>query len=184
MIKKEMSKSEIEEELGKRGDFVNMGDLARLLKEDISIDMKKFVCLKLADIYIKKKLFSEAAKMYNTLAINSIAFTEKIKHHVKEAELYIKAGEFQKVDEAMNRAMNQGNSVEKNEIYITIKHIYKREAEKYEEEKRRNHALKLYERLMHMKLSEVEKQELKPKLLELYDKLGKTKEYMLLKKVE
>ena len=38
------------------------------------------------------------------------------------------------------------------------------------------------EKLMDMKISDIEKQELKEKLLNSYDKLGKTKEYFALKK--
>lgn len=177
-----MSKSEIEKELDKRGDFVAIDELTKFSRQDLSIDMKKFVYLRLAGIYERKGMLSDAARMFNNVALASIAFSEKIKSHVKEAELYIKAGNFEKVDEAMKKAMREANASQKAEIYFAVKDFYKRQAEIYEKEMKRNHASKIYERLLQMNMGDLEKQEIKEKLLDLYDKLGRFKEYNLLKK--
>lgn len=171
-----MSKSEIEKELEGKGDFVQMDYLTRFLKDSLGIEMKKFVFLRLAEIYEKKGMFNDAAKMFNDAALISIAFSEKIKNHVKEAELHIKSGNFEKVDEAVKKAMRDANASQKAEILFVIKNFYKRQAEIYEKERRRNNASKIYEKLLQMKLSEQEKQEIKEKLLELYEKLGRSKE--------
>ena len=137
------------------------------------MDMKKFVFLKLTVLYEKVGMLEEAAKNYDNAAMVSIAFSEKINHYIKEAELYIKADDFEKSDGAMKKAMSQANSTEKNDIYFTIKDFYKRQAEAYEKNLKRTHAAKIYEKLLEMRISDLERKEIKEKLLEIYDKLGK-----------
>lgn len=177
-----MNKQEIEDFLNSKGDFVKIDHLTRFLKEDIPVDIKKFVYLKLAEIYEKKGMFNEAAKMFDNIALLSIAFSKKIKNYVKEAGLFIKAGYFDRADEAVRKAMGEANASEKAEIHFTIKEFYKKQALIYEKEKRRNHAARIYEKLLEMSLGEEEKQEIKKKLMELYDKLGRVRDYIRLKK--
>ncbi len=177
-----ITKHEIAEELAKKGEFVQMGYLSDLLKKDTSTDAKLFICIKLAELYEKRRLYTEAAKVHHIAAIISMKFEDKIKHHLRETEFYIKAGNFLLADDAMKKAMSQANSSERNGIYETIKQFYLTQAEVYEKEKRRNHASKIYEKVLEMRVGDVERQRIKQRLLELYDKLGKTKEYFKLKK--
>ncbi len=182
MLYSGISKSDIEKELEGKGDFVQIAYLTEILEKKLPIDIKKFICLKLEEIYEKKFMFKDAAKMFDNVALISIAFSEKIKYHMKEAELYIKAGDFECVDDAMKKAMNDANASEKAEIYFIIKNFYKKQAEIYEKKMKRNHAAKIYEKILHMNIPEAEKEEIKRKLLGLYEKLGKLKEYFILKK--
>ncbi len=183
MLSKEMRKHEIEEDLKGKGDFVQIDHLNRFLKESLSMDTKKFVYLKLAEIYEKRSMFSDAAKMYDNAAMISITFSDKVKQYVKETELYIKAGFFDRADEAMKKAVGTASTAEKDRIYTSIKDFYKRQAEVYEKELRRSHAVSIYERVLEMKINDLERQEIRKKLLGLYEKLGKIKEYAALKKV-
>ena len=177
-----MIKSEIEEELTGKGDFVQIDYLTTFLKESLSRDMKKFVFIKLARLYEKTNMLKEAAKNYNNAALISIPFSEKMNYFVKEAELYVQAGDFEKADLARKKAMSEANSIEKNEIYFTIKEFYKKAAEDYEKDLKRAHAARIYEKLLEMKINDIERKEIQERLMGLYDKLGKTKEYLLLKK--
>jgi len=184
MLHKNISKHEIEEKLAGKGDFVQLDFLTNFLKTEHHLDfhLQKFLYSKLAEIYERVNMLVDSAKMFDKLAIISIAFSEKIKNYIKETELYIKMGFFDRADEAMHKALNQANEMEKQDIYFAIKDFYKRQAEVYEKEKRRNHALKIYEKLLEMHTSDVEKKEIKKKILELYEKLGKLKEYFILKR--
>ena len=177
-----MVKSEIEEQLAGKGNFIQIDYLTRFLKEPLTMDMKKFVFLKLAELYEKTSMLKDAAKNYDNAAMVSIAFSEKINHYIKEAELYIRADDFEKSNEAMKKAMSQANSSEKEEIYLTVKNFYKQKAEAYERNLKRAHAAVVYEKLLEMKISDPEKKEIREKLLGIYDRLGKTKEYLILKK--
>ena len=81
----------------------------------------------------------------------------------------------------MKKAMLEANSVQRNEIFTTIKNIYKQQAEIFEKNLKRIHAVKAYEKLVEMRPSESEREQLRNKLLDLYEKLGRRKEYFLLK---
>ncbi|MFA4953216.1 MAG: hypothetical protein WC584_03265 [Candidatus Pacearchaeota archaeon] len=182
MLNKNISKEEIEKTLQGKGDFVKIDHLSELLKENLPFETKKYVCIKLADIYEEKSMLVDAAKMYEIIGIAAVAFSEKMKYYVKEAELFIKAGQFERADEAMKKAIGLGNASEKTEIYFVIKEFYKKQAGVYERELRRNHAAKMYEKLLEMKISEAEREEIKEKLLKMYEKLGKVKEFFNLQK--
>ncbi|MBU2104906.1 MAG: hypothetical protein KKF67_04015 [Nanoarchaeota archaeon] len=176
MIYDGISKSEIEEYVGKRGDFINIDYLSGLLKKELPFDVKKFVHLKMIEIYEHLKMFADAARVYESLAIISLAFSEKVKYYVKETESYIKAGAFDKADKALNKAIGEANSIEKDEIYYSIKDFYLRLAENYENQMKINHASRVYEKLIKMRMTDYEKKHLKEKLIRLYEKLGKFKE--------
>ena len=182
MLKSGMTKSEIEQELKGKGDFVQIDHLGRFLKEQMALDTKKFVFLKLASLYEKASMLHDSAKMYDNAAEISIPFVEKIKHYTKEAELYVKAGSFDRVELAMRKALAQGNFKEKEDIYTSIKMLYKEQANVCEKELRRNQALKFYEKILEMRISEQERREVKEKILELYKKLGKLHESLALEK--
>ena len=182
MLKINMTKSEIEQELSGKGTFVQIDDLNRLLKEPIGIDMKKFIFLKLSSLYEEGKLLGEAAKMYENAASLSIAFAEKINNYMKAVEFYVKLGSFDRVEETMRKAMGEANSREKDEIQISLKQMVKARAEELESEMKRSHAVKFYERLLEMRLSDQERREVKERLLDLYRKLGKFHEALAIEK--
>jgi len=179
-----MTKSEIEKELAGKGDYVQIDYLTRFLKEPLSMDMKKFAYLKLADIYEKVDMLKDAAKNYESVSTFSVTFVEKIKHFMRAAELCIRAAEFDKAEESMKKAMAEANSMQRNEIYSTMKNLYKQQAETFEKNSKKIHAVKAYEKLIEMKISNPERIELKEKLLNLYEQLGRRKEYFLLKSRE
>ena len=181
MLKRGMSKSEIEKELEGKGDFVQLDYLINFLKEDLPTDVRKFVMLKIAEMYETKSMFNEAGKIYNNLAIFSIPFSEKVRYHVKEAESYIKGGSFREADYATSKAMNQANTFEKNDIMSSIKQFYRRQAEMYEKNMRRNNATRLYEKLLELSSTETERKPIREKLMDLYQKLGKFREYNIMK---
>lgn len=171
-----VSKSEIEKFLESRGDFMQIDYLVSLLKREHPLDVKKYISLRLAGIYERKRMFSDAARVMDALAIMSIAFSEKIRFHIREAEFFARDGEFEKADRAMRKAMNQANSVEREEIYAVMKDFYKKLGEEYETQIKRNTATKIYERLLMMRMTDTEKKEIQERLIELYEKLGKFRE--------
>jgi len=179
-----LSKEDIEEKISGKGDYVQMDYLSGLIKEKLPRETKHFIYLKLTMIYERRGMLTDSARMCEGLAMISIAFSEKIKHYVKATELYIKAGSFDNADYALKKALSEANATERAEIYFAVKEFYKRQAEAYERELRRNNAVRIYEKLLEMKISEVERKEIKEKLMNLYEKLGRFKELKTLKKLE
>ncbi len=183
MLKPEMTKSEIEKSLQGKGNFVQIDHLNRFLKEhQLSMDTKKFIFLKLASLYEASKLYGETAKAYDNAASVSLTFAEKIKHYTKAAESYVRLGALDRVDEAVRKAMVEANTREREEIQATVKMMYKAQAAALEAELKRNQAVKFYEKLLNMRLSDQERKEVRERLLGLYRKLGKLHEALALEK--
>ena len=182
VLSKDMAKSEVEAFLKGKGDFVQIDHLSRMVKEkDLATDKKRFLYQKLAELYDKKNMFIEAAKMYNNISILSTTFKEKTDAHVRECEFYIKGGDLIMMDEALKKALGEAHQREKEGIFSAVKDFCKRQAEVYAKERRRANAIKLYEKLLQMRLSESERQEVKTKLMALYEQTGKIKEYLTIK---
>jgi tetratricopeptide (TPR) repeat protein len=171
-----MSRSEIERELNGKGDFVQIDYLTRFIAQKPPLHEKKFAFMKLIEIYEGKKMFNDIAKIYNNLVILAISPQEKIDSLIKETKAYIQGGQFDEADSVMRRVMDGVTIVRKADIYEDIKNFYKKQAEVYEKESKRNHAIKVYEKLLGMKITDAERNEAKAKLLGLYEKLGKFKE--------
>jgi tetratricopeptide (TPR) repeat protein len=176
MLNKGMSKSEIERELNGKGDFVQIDYLNRFIMQKPPLYEKKFAFMKLIEIYEAKKMFNEIGKIYSDLAILAVSPQERIDSLTKEIKSYIQSGRFDEADAIMRRAMDEVNITKKADIYEDIKSFYKKQAEVYGKEAKRNHAIKIYEKLLGMRISENERNDVKKKLLDLYEQLGKFKE--------
>jgi len=176
-----MHKKEIEEILEGKGDFVKMDYLERYLKKMPPIEMRKFAYLKLAEIYLKKEMYLSAARDFKNAAINSVTFREKRENFLNESKAWISSFEFDEADKALKRALSEGNFKEKKEIYEEFVNFFKKQIKKIEEKNKPGHLIKIYEKFLKLKVDEKSKEEIMEKLLSLYEKLGKTKEYILLK---
>lgn len=183
MLHKDMHKHEIEEALNDKGEFIQIHHLTKLLEEELPVDIKKYIILRLATLYESRKMFNDCAKMHENAEKYSIAFSEKRKYMVKAAELYIEAGNFENADYSMKKAMNNANDIEKQDIAFTVKKFYMDKAEEFEKSLKRAHAVKIYEKLLEMNINEAERIEIKEKLLGLYEKLGRMQEYYKLKRM-
>ncbi len=95
-LTKEMTKSEIEREVSKWGEYVQIDNLTRFLKTNpgIPVDVKKFVNQKLGEVYEKRKMFFDSAISYEKVAELCILQPEKIKNFLKAVNSYIKSGNF------------------------------------------------------------------------------------------
>lgn len=177
-----MTKLEIEKELSGKGDYVLIDNITRFAKENIPTDIRKFIYTKLAEIYEKRNMFADAADIHGRLAEISVTPSEKGNSFVKETEDYIKAGFFDKADLAIKKIITVVKASERPAIMISIKEFYKNQAKNYEKEKRRSLAVKTYEKLLTLNISDAEKDEINQKLLGLYKELGMIGQYMVMQK--
>ena len=180
---KERNRREVEERLKSMGDYVKIHYLTTCLKQPIDFDTKRFAFLKLGELYENKKMYLDAAKMMMNAAPINTTFQGKITDFVKAAELFIKTENFEDADIAFDKAMACGNEREKLEIKQKKMDFYKSRALYYFDNDKRHSALLAYEKLLTFNLIEPERREVQSKLLYLYERLGKIKEYNNLRRV-
>lgn len=181
ILRKEMTKIEIEKELNRQGDYVQIDTITRFLKENPAMDLKKFLYTKLTEIYERRNMFIDEAEVYNRLIDIALTPSEKVNCLVKATECYIKAGVFDKADLMMSKVTGQVKELERRKIVNSIIEFYKKQALVYEKEKRRNRAVKTYEKILSMNILDSEKKEVKQRLVKLYQELGMVGEYMKIK---
>jgi tetratricopeptide (TPR) repeat protein len=181
MLTKNMLKSDIERELSGRAEFTQMDMLERYLKLMPPIEMRKFAYLKLAEIYLGRRMFNDAAKALGNAAVNCLTFREKVECLIKVTKAYIDAGNFEEADKSLKKALLESEQRNRKNIYEDIVEYYNKQAESLNKGGKKGHASKYYEKLLKMKINDEKKEEIKSKLEEIYERLGKMKELRLLR---
>lgn len=177
----ETSRKEIEEKLGKMGDYVKIGYLTTCLKNQLDFDTKRFVLLSLASLYESKKMFSDAGKSMRQASDISTTDQSKVGDFLKASELFIKGGNYDEAELTFKKAMSIANTKQKDELKNSVKGYYLAQSNSYLKKDKRKQAAEIYERMLSMDLNSVEKNEIQKKLLALYENLGKIREYYVLK---
>jgi len=175
------TKRELEEKLKNAGDYVKMDVLSSALKKQIDIETKKYVLLKLTEIYEARKMFSESARMIRNAAELSTTYEEKMNDFMKSCTLFIRSGSFDDADVSFTKALGCATELQKGRLKVARKEAYKTQAREYVTKERRSHAVIAYEKLLSFDLSLDEKKEIQSTLLMLYEKLGKVKDFYALK---
>ena len=130
--KESLSKSEIEKELGKMGDYVKIDYLSRSLKKNLDFDTRKFVHVKLAEIYESLKMYFEAARIVRNSAEINTTYENKMKDHLKSMELFIKSGSYDEAEISFTKALSVVKENQKIQIKKQHTEAYKKQAEYYE----------------------------------------------------
>ena len=152
-----------------------------LKKNAFTFELKRFIWHKLIELYEERNLIEKAAKASAGLAGIEVAFREKIESYLKAGELYSKAGKIEDSEEMFTRAVRNSTAEQKVNILLARKNVYLVSAHALEERGKKATAVKFYEKLIKMKLDELEKNEVKGKLIMTYKSLGKFKEADLIR---
>lgn len=179
---RETNRRDMEARLQKMGDFVKMDYLLSSLKKHLDFDTRRFVLLKLAELYAARRMFLDAARMMQSAAPINTTNKAKAADFISSGELFIRGGGFDMADSAFDKALACVTDPEKIDIKRKRVSAYKERAEEFLKNDKRQNALIAYERLMGLGLDEHEKREVQGRLLELYNRLGKVREYINLKR--
>jgi Arc/MetJ-type ribon-helix-helix transcriptional regulator len=173
---------EVEEKLKTMNDFLKMEYLESLSKKQNPIEVGKYVRKQISRLYADKGMYSNSAKQLEAWADMAVTFKEKIEAYILEVEMWIRAGEYNNADDIIKRALANATLTEKTIIKERIKQSYINQALMLERRNERNKALKIYERLYSTETDVNKKEDIRKKLLDLYEKTGKVREYMMFKK--
>lgn len=177
-----LSRKEIDVKLAKSGDYVKMDYLQSCLKKQLDFDTKRFVMIKLAEVYEIRKMYFEAGKLIKNVADINTTFEGKMNDFVKSMELFIRAGNYEEAEISFKKAIASAGDKQKIAIKIKMKELYKAQAKEFMAKDKRSHALSTYEKIWGLDLNPLERKEVHSALLSLYEKLGKVREYSNLQK--
>lgn len=177
-----LNRKEIEAKLASVGDYVKMDYLQQCLKKQLDFDTRRFTLTTLAGVYESRKMFYEAGRLIRASADINTTFEGKMDDFLKSALLFIKSGNFDEADVSAQKALGSANERQKLEIKIKVKDAYKSQAKEFLKKDKRKHAMDAYEKLLSLNLNVMEKKEIQKELLNLYEKLGKVREFYSLQK--
>lgn len=167
--------SDIDKKLGiVGGDMLKIEYLESALKNNLPLEVKKYVYIKLSELYVKRLMVGVAARNMESAAEVALNFKEKKELYLKQVELLVKNLSFDEADKAIKKASSFANTrAEKEDLnarYINIFAVRALELEKTQNMKK---ASEVYERLAYL---QPENLDIKKKLAVLYNRLGKIKE--------
>ena len=145
-----------------------------------SFELKRFLWGRLSELYIERKMFERAAKAMSNKAAVDVEPKERINSYIDAAEYYSKAGKVRDADEMFSRAIRDANPEAKTMIKLARKNIYLTIASELDRRGRKASAVKFYEKLIKMNLEDIEKQDVKAKLIATYNAIGMFREARLL----
>ena len=160
-------------------DLNKIAYLESALKEDLTYEVKRFIWEMLAELYESQKMYEKAAKAIQNRTGVDISFKEKVEGYLHAGELYAKAGKVDDAESMFLKAFGNADNQQKLRIKLAMKNIFLISAQELERKRKELAALKYYERLIKMPLDEIEKKEIKDKLITLYRRLGRFKDAKL-----
>ncbi len=147
-----------------------------------SFEIKRFIWGELARLYEERKMFERAARALGNLASMEPMFRERVDSYVMAAEMFCRIGKISDSEEMFVRAARDVAADGKEKIMLARKNVYFSFARKLEKKGKRASAVKFYEKLIKMKLENIEKEAVIDKLRESYSALGMFREARLLGK--
>lgn len=177
----ERTKSEVQSRAEKMSDFLRMEYLENCTRKFMDHSILSYCFLELSKLYEKNIMYPDAVKYmikYEELCTTN---TEKVQAYLKEIELLIKAGTYEKVEFVFKKAREITTPKQIQEIENKIAELYRNESMKYERSNKFSPALKAFEKLL-IFAKEPEKTDIKIKMVSLYNKLGRVREAIELEK--
>ncbi|MEK6952090.1 MAG: hypothetical protein AABX29_03675 [Nanoarchaeota archaeon] len=172
---------EIQEKAGKMSDFLRMEYLESAAEKIHEVDVHRFCYLELSRLYESRKMYSDAIKYVFKYQETLISQEEKNKAMMKEIELLIRGGNYEKADSLVRKLMEHVKEREKFEVIRRVIEVYKQEAVRFEKENSYSRQEKVYEKMIPY-MQDPEKTESRRRLLVIYKKLGKIRESFELEK--
>ena len=182
---RESTIEEFEEKMAEMNTALNkIGYLESALNvAGLSFEIKRFLWSELARLYEERKMFERAARAMANKAGIEVAFRDKIDSYLTAAELYARIGKVDDADDMFVRASRDANNEQKMRVRLARKNIYLISAHELESKGKKASAVKFYEKLIKMRLEDIEKNEIKEKLISTYNALGMFREARLLEGV-
>jgi len=151
------------------------------LKKKLDSSVKKNIHIKVADIYDRKRWYTNAASHISAAISCTDIYREKMNLYIKLGLLNIKDNKHIMARDAFKAAMDYAGSEDRKKIGTDIKNLYLNEASSLDANGKWAKAASIYEYSLDL-LTDAEKKAIKQKLVVLYEKLGRIKDSMRMKK--
>jgi len=171
----EKSKGDVESRANRMQDFLKMEYLEECSKKNSSIETLRYCFFELSNLYEKHSMYSDAIKYIIKFRQLNIGSKERIRAYLREVELLIKGGSYDKAEFLLRELIKISGIAEGKKIMGKVIETYQKEAEKFEMTKKYSSLFKVYEKLVYL-VNDEDKMIIQKKMIVLLGKLGKIRE--------
>jgi hypothetical protein len=154
-------------------DFVKISYIESALTHNFTFDVKRYLYTTMADLCERKKMFDRAAKAIVNRTTIEVTFRERIASFLRAGELYAKEGRVEDSVQTFMKAYAEANSQQKTEIKQKMMDTLRACAAETEKTGRKQAVITYYEKLLELPIGEIERRQIKEKLIVIYKSLGK-----------
>lgn len=156
--------------------------LENLLKRmSLNSDLKLFISRQLLELYVRRGLWSNAAKVMENAAASQHNFNLKRDTYKQAGILYVRAVDFLMADDCFRKAVENASEKEKPFLRKEVENVYLTEAQNFENNAKRTKAVEIYERILRTSPEDAVKRKINEKLVVLYEKLGRIRDHLNLR---
>ena len=177
--KENITEEDIRAKLKTLSSMLQQEYLENLLKRmNLNPDIKLMISREVVELYVRRGLWSNAAKIMESAAISFHNPNTKRDIYKQAGILYVRACDFLTADDCFKRAIENALDREKPFLKKEIETIYLTEAQNFENIGKRQKTVDIYERIKRTNPDESVKRKINEKLVVLYEKLGKIREHI------
>lgn len=147
--------------------------LENILKKPQSAEVKISALVALAELFTEKKWFALGARNYCYAADLASTFREKMDLYFKGAVLYLQASDYLAAEDNFRKVLVLAANKDRDSLKQKILTLYFNQAINFEKSRQLTKAITIYNRILMMKLPFEKINEVRLKLIELYEKIGK-----------
>ncbi len=176
--KENLSEEDIRAKLKTLSPILRQEYLENLLSRlNLDPSIKLLASRELVELYVRRGLYYNAAKIMESAAISFPSLSVKKDIYKQAGILHLKAGNFLNAEDCFKKSLE--NALEKERPFLRkeFENIFVAEAEFLESKGRKQKACEMYEKILRSDIDEYLKKKISERLLSLYEKLGKLREY-------
>jgi tetratricopeptide (TPR) repeat protein len=171
------TKEEILAEIKDKNDEIKLEHLEKMVKSmNYDQETRKQAFLLMADIYIKKMWWNNAARAYVNAADLAKTFDDKKDLFFRAGELFVRNGDYLTADDTFRKALVLAAKNDRKAVQDKSLEVYFNFARELEAKRMQTKAISIYNKILTLNLPVEKANEIRDKIAGLYDKIGKPRE--------
>ncbi|MEM4703224.1 MAG: hypothetical protein QXP53_01955 [Candidatus Pacearchaeota archaeon] len=147
--------------------------LEKMLVKNPDQATRRAIFVLMASLQAQRKWFNTAARSYSNAADLASTFREKIDLLLRSMLLFVKAQDYLEAEAVMRKALVLASEKEKPEVHKTLLNAYLQQAQEFESSRALTKTISVLTRALTLKIDKELEKEIKLKLANLYDRIGK-----------
>lgn len=177
LVNKMVTKEDILNKISGKSDEIKLEFLEKTVKTmENDQETRKLAFLIMAELYIKKMWWTNAARAYQNAADLAKTFDEKKDLFFKSGTLFVRAEDYFTAEDTFRKTLVLALKKEREPLKEKVIQVYLDLGKEYENKRMQTKAISLYNKTLTLNLPLEKANEIRDKIAILYEKIGKPRE--------